>query len=284
MNADDLPPYSFLLKSFTASFESKSGGSQFGAARDFEAKVDLVTEPGAEPQERTIRLNQPLDVNGARLFLVGNGYAPQITVHDGKGNEVWSGPVPFLATDSMYTSTGVVKMPDAKPEQLGLFAVFLPTAGTDPQTGAEVSVFPDDDNPKLQVYAFTGDLGLNDGTPQSVYLLDQSNLSQVKGADGKQFTKTIAVGDSVDLPGGNGTVTFDGVTRYIALDVRYDPTKTYVLVFALLALAGVTASLFVRRRRVWFRVTRGADGKTVVASAACPGPRTRNSPLRCVVS
>ncbi|GAB3272876.1 cytochrome c biogenesis protein ResB [Kineosporia babensis] len=264
VGADDLPPYSFTLKSFTAEFDSESTGDQFGAARDFEAKVDLVREPGAEPQEQTIRVNQPLDVDGARLFLVGNGYAPVITVRDGEGNEVWSAAVPFLSNDANYTSTGVVKMPDAKPEQLGLLGVFLPTAGTDPDTGAEVSVFPDDDNPKLQVYAFTGDLGLDDGVARSVYVLDEGKLEQVKNAEGEQFTQTIGVGESVELPGGNGTVTLDGVSRYVALDIRYDPTKVYALVFALMALFGVTASLFVRRRRVWFRVTPGADGTTVV--------------------
>ncbi|GAB6901154.1 cytochrome c biogenesis protein ResB [Kineosporia succinea] len=264
VGSDDLTPYSFTLKSFTADFDDQADGNQFGAARDFEAKVDVVPEPGAKAEERSIRVNDPLDVNGSRVFLVGNGYAPEITVHDGEGNEVWSGAVPFLSTDSNYTSTGVVKMAGAKPEQLGLFAIFLPTASTDPVTGAEISVFPDDNNPRMQVYAYTGDLGLDDGVGQSVYVLDQSKLEQVKDADGKQFTQTIGVGDTLTLPGGNGTVTLDGVTRYVALDVRYDPTKMYVLVFALMALFGVTASLFVRRRRVWFRVTTSDAGLTTV--------------------
>ena len=44
--------------------------------------------------------------------------------------------------------------------------------------------------------------------------------------------------------------TFEGLRRYAALDVRYDPSKLWVLGFALVALAGVTVSLFVRRRRV----------------------------------
>ncbi|GAA3615583.1 cytochrome c biogenesis protein ResB [Kineosporia mesophila] len=264
VGSDDLAPYSFTLKSFDADFDKVSTGNQFGAARDFEGKLEVIEKPGATPVERTIKVNDPLDVNGSRVFLVGNGYAPKITVRDGEGNVVASGAVPFLSTDSNYTSTGVVKAADAKPKQLGLMAVFLPTASTDPDTGAEISVFPDDDNPKLQLYAFTGDLGLDDGVGRSVYVLDTSRLTAIKGSDGKQFTKTIGVGESVKLPGGNGTVTFDGVTRYVALDVRYDPTKIYVLVFALAALCGVTASLFVRRRRVWFRVTPSAGGITAV--------------------
>lgn len=283
VDSDDLAPYSLTLEDFTATFDDTSTGNQFGAARDFEANVKVVEEPGADPVQETIRVNHPLDVQGSRMFLVGNGYAPQITVHDGEGNVVWSGAVPFLSTDSNYTSTGVVKMPDAQPEQLGLFAVFLPTAATDPDTGETVSVFPDDQNPELQIYAYTGDLGLDDGAAQSVYTLDQTNLSAVTDADGDQFTKTIAVGDTVTIPGGNGTVTFDGVTRYVALDVRYDPTKVYVLVFAVLALFGVTASLFVRRRRIWFRVTAAPGAPQLCAVSVGGLSRTEDTQLAAEV-
>lgn len=280
VDSDDLSPYSLTVKDFTATFDDTSSGNQFGAARDFTATVDVVDEPGADAEEKTLRVNHPLDIGGSRVFLVGNGYAPQITVHDGEGNVVWSGAVPFLSTDSNYTSTGVVKMPDAQPDQLGLFGVFLPTAATDDETGQSVSIFPDDQNPELEIFAYTGDLGLDDGVAQSVYELDQTNLTAVTDSDGDQFTETLAVGDTVTIPGGNGTVTFDGVTRYVGLDVRYDPTKAYVLVFAVLALLGVTASLFVRRRRVWFRVVPGEGGAAGLTAVSIGGlSRTEDTQL-----
>jgi cytochrome c biogenesis protein len=52
-----------------------------------------------------------------------------------------------------------------------------------------------------------------------------------------------------------GTVSFDGIKRYASLDVDYNPGAGWVLVFALLALLGVTVSLLVPRRRVWVRKT-----------------------------
>ncbi|MGI8612641.1 MAG: cytochrome c biogenesis protein ResB, partial [Nocardioidaceae bacterium] len=64
-------------------------------------------------------VNHLLDVDGSSVYLVGQGYAPEVTVRDGKGDVVFSGAVPFLPEDASYTSSGVVKVPDAQPAQLG---------------------------------------------------------------------------------------------------------------------------------------------------------------------
>jgi cytochrome c biogenesis protein len=85
--------------------------------------------------------------------------------------------------------------------------------------------------------------------------------------DGKAFRSILAVGQSATLPDRAGTVTFDGVKRYAALNVRSDPTKIWVLVFAVIALAGLTASLFIHRRRVWVRASVDPEGRTVVEVA-----------------
>jgi cytochrome c biogenesis protein len=59
------------------------------------------------------------------------------------------------------------------------------------------------------------------------------------------------------LPEGLGTATFDGLKRFASLDVSYNPGGIWVLIFALLSLAGVTTSLMVPRRRVWVRKVEG---------------------------
>jgi cytochrome c biogenesis protein len=110
-------------------------------------------------------------------------------------------------------------------------------------------------------------LGLDDGVPQSVHQLDVSTLTQLKGKDGKPTRLLMAPGETMTLPDGAGSVTFEGVKRFAALDIRYDPTKGAALIAALLALAGLTTSLFVRRRRLWVRVGVDADGRTVVEAA-----------------
>jgi cytochrome c biogenesis protein len=252
VGADDLPPFSLTLDRLSVEFEDEVGGNQFGQPRQFEARLAVRSGADAEPRQRIMRVNRPLDVGGTRMFLVGNGYAPVVTVRDGEGNVVQDGPVPFLPQDAKYTSNGVLKLPDAKPRQLGVRAFLLPTYVQSPQ--GPLSVFPDATRPRLVLAAWTGDLGMDEGTPQSVYVLDTSRMQPLE-QDGRQFTASLAPGQTVTLPEGAGTVTFTGLKRYAAFDIRYDPTKLWVLGFAVLSLAGLTASLFVRRRRVWVRAT-----------------------------
>ena len=55
----------------------------------------------------------------------------KVTVKDGDGNVAFSGPVVFLPQDGNFTSAGVIKAPDARPERLGFEGIFLPTAVLD---------------------------------------------------------------------------------------------------------------------------------------------------------
>ena len=49
--------------------------------------------PGAAAVEDTIKVNHPLEMDGAGVFLLGNGYAPVVTIKDGS-------PVRPIATES----------------------------------------------------------------------------------------------------------------------------------------------------------------------------------------
>ena len=67
-----------------------------------------------------LQVNHPLIVDGVRVFLIGHGYAPVFRVTDGTGHVVFDGPVPFIPVEtSGLTSEGVIKVPDATPQQLG---------------------------------------------------------------------------------------------------------------------------------------------------------------------
>ncbi len=268
----NLTPVAVTLDRLRVRFETQAKGSQFGAPRQFDADLTVRDEPGASPRRVTVSPNQPLDSGGVRMFLVGNGYAPVITVRDGEGKVAFSGPVPFLPTgQANYKSLGVVKVPYAKPRQIGLTGFFLPTYAIDPREGP-VSLFPDAVEPRLALTAFVskpGEDGMTTGgVPTSVYSLDTSRLEQLRASDGEALRLVLAPGTATTLPGGAGTVSFDGLRRYAALDVRYDPSKGWVLAAAVVALAGLMASLFVRRRRVWFSARRDGDGRTVVEAAA----------------
>ncbi|HSK27394.1 MAG TPA: cytochrome c biogenesis protein ResB [Jiangellales bacterium] len=270
----DLPPFALDLDEFVMDFVDE--GPSAGSAEEFAATVTLVREPGAEPETRTIRVNEPLTVSGTSVHVLNPGYAPVVTVRDAGGEVLFTGPAPFLPQDDSFTSTGVVKVPvppgRGLGEDLGIEGIFLPTAVLDEQ--GPRSVFPEPRNPALFLTAYHGDLGLDDGVPQSVYRLDTEAMEQLTGADGSPFRAGLSVGESVDLPDGFGSVTFDGYVTWVNFQVGRNAGKELALLGSLLALAGMMASMFVRRRRAWVRVSAAGPGRTVVQVAGLDRSQT----------
>lgn len=252
-----LEPFNFTLDDFNATF--MDAGPTMGQPTAFSADLSYQSAPGAAVDKKALEVNHPLTIGSTSIFLVGNGYAPVITVRDGKGKVVYSGPTVFLPENSTYASWGVVKVPDAEPTQIGFEGQFLPTYGYSKQTGA-VSRFPDALAPTLSLTAFAGDLALGSGVPQSVYSLDKTKLAAVKGANGTPLTLTIPMGSSRALPGGLGTITFDGLKRWTKLQVSATPAEPFALGGVAFGLLGLLASLFVRPRRIWMRARAGGQG------------------------
>jgi cytochrome c biogenesis protein len=253
---DRLPPFAFTMSDFEATFERE--GSQRGAPRSFAATLQYTAEPGAPVEQRAVSVNAPLRVDGAKVFLVGHGYAPHIKVTDSTGRVVFDDTVVFLPQDGSFTSTGVVKAPDGTP-QLGLQALFAPTAALDAVQGPH-STFPAPDDPALFLSAWSGDLGLDSGTPRNVFSLDTSGLEKLGLA-------ALRPGESWDIPGGQGTVEFVGLDRWASFTISRDPGKGLALAAAISAIVGLCLSLFVRRRRIWVRVDPVApsDGTDTLA-------------------
>jgi cytochrome c biogenesis protein len=54
------------------------------------------------------------------------------------------------------------------------------------------------------------------------------------------------------------------VRDWVSLQVSHDPAQVWVLISAVFVLAGLMASLAVRRRRFWVRLTPQAGGATRV--------------------
>ena len=244
VNTAALPPFSFTLDHFSATYEPQ-GGTKAGEPRSFDADVTYRSDPDATPETQTVEVNSPLNIDGAKVFLIGHGYAPVLQVKDSKGRVVFDGPTPFLPTDGNFTSTGVVKMPDSDP-QLAFRALFLPTTALDQQMGPH-SVYPDTLDPSVFLSAYKGNLGLDDGIPQSVYKLDTSQLTQIG-------LKALRPGETWTMPDGLGSVTFTGIKQYATFDVASNPGTGVALLAAIMAIAGLMLSLFVPRRRMWVRV------------------------------
>ncbi len=263
-DAANLAPFSFAVRDFKVAYEPSGEGR--GTPLYFNADLSVTDKPGDAPYNYDLRVNHPLQVDGTSVFLVGHGYAPDVTVRDGQGKVAFSGPVIFLPQDSSLTSFGVIKAPDAQPTQLGFEGYFFPTAATTPQ-GQPYSTFPDANNPLLVLTAYSGDLGLNTGLPQSIYVLDKTKLSPFKSPSGQARVLVLPVGQTIRLPGAAGSITFNGLKPWVQLQVSQQPGKVIPLVGVLAAIAGLLFSLFIRPRRTWVRV-READGHTVVEAAA----------------
>ena len=260
-----LDPFRLRLDHFDSEFTAS------GLPVSFQANVTF-TEPGGQTVADTIRVNHPLEVDGGKIYLQGNGYAPSFTVKDADGNIAFSGAVPFLPQDGVYTSTGVIKVPDVtRGDQLGFRATLYPSAAPTVD-GSIVSVNPQANNPVILLTAYTGDLGLDAGIPQNVYQLDESQLSPVRGDDNLPLVVDLRPGDTITLPDGLGTVTWDSLPRFVALDLRADPSLPWILGTSLASLLGIGISLFAPRRRLWLILTPGDRERTLVEAAALAPP------------
>jgi cytochrome c biogenesis protein len=269
-DSDSQEPFRLTLEEFSATFTDTA------RPEDFRADVTLTREDGTSTQE-SIKVNSPLTAGSARVYLTGNGYAPVITVTDAGGQIAFSGPVLFLPQDTAYTSTGVIQVPDANggDPQLGFSGQLFPTAIVADDGTVLGSSYPQPNDPVLILNVWTGDLGLDDGTPQNLFELDTTGLEQAMTEmdDGTEVPLELELrpGETVDLPDGQGTVTFGDLPRFAALDVRWDPSIPWMGVFAALAFAGLAASLFLPRRRIWLRIEPTASGTVVHAAALARG-------------
>ncbi|MEZ0140649.1 cytochrome c biogenesis protein ResB [Microbacterium sp. NRRL B-14842] len=272
---DSFAPYSMRLDSFDVTYQP-FGEPGSGQAGNFSANMTI--QENGEEREGAVKVNEPLGVADDDVFLLGNGYAPTVTVRDPEGNVVFHNSTPFLPQDNNMTSLGVLKVPDGLAEQVGLVGFFYPTTGV-LDTGAFFSAYPDLTNPTLTLDVYTGDLGINDGVPRSVYVLDTSDMTKLTGRSTDVESIELSPGETAQLPNGLGSVTFDdespegatdaseSVKRFASLQIHRDESGVFVLGFALLALGGLMLALFVPRRRVWVKAT-AADGAVDLEYAA----------------
>jgi len=258
---EDLVPFGFSLDDFRADYDDD------GRALNFEADVTWTPDagdPDAGEQPYALRVNHPLTVDRARLYLLGHGYAPHLKLVDAAGEVAFDQPVACLPQDVNFLSSCVVKVPDATGEQYAFEGVFTPTTVPDPETGRVTSVHPAPDLPALTLVGYTGDLGLGTGASQSVYRIeDRDRLEPLD--DGRP--RLLEPGDTWTLPDG-ATLTWVDTPEWVTVQVTQDPGKTLALVASVTMIGGLLLSLFVRRRRVWVRVrpaeSDAAPGTTVV--------------------
>jgi cytochrome c biogenesis protein len=262
VNPGDLEPFCLTLDGFQARFLDT------GQPADYRASVSVSV--GSSVSSRVIKVNDPLRLSRARVYLVGHGYAPVLRYTDRSG-KAQTIVAPFLYLDDNKTSSGVVSFPDANrsapaKQQVAFAGVYIPTSdGSSP-----VSVFPAERNPVLVITPYRGDLGVDSGVPRSVYTLDQRQIDTGK-LRAVSSPLRLRPGESATLDDGT-RVDFLGTRPWTALSVRYDPGEQIVLVGAVCLLVGLLASLTGRRRRVFFRVpVEGPVSAGALARSEYPG-------------
>ncbi|MQA80259.1 MAG: cytochrome c biogenesis protein ResB [Streptosporangiales bacterium] len=252
-----MAPFTVTLDEFRASYVATGEGR--GTPERFDAYVRYRERPDAPTRRYDLRVNAPLAMDGTSVYLLGHGYSPEFTVRDGKGNVVYTGAAPFVPQETQtFVSKGVVKAVSAEP-QMGFEMFFLPTFKVTKR--GPTSAFPAPLDPVVLMVAYEGDLGVDDGTAQSVFTLDTTKMTQVRLPQQSQLMRP---GQTAELPGERGSVEFTGLKEYATLQVNRDPGKGPALASTAVAIGALLLSLFIRRRRVWVRASTGATGHVVV--------------------
>lgn len=258
VSTSKLTPFSFTLDDFAATYQRS------GEGKSFDAHVTYANSLGGQKHTYDLRVNHPLRFGSSTLYLLGHGYTLHVVAKDAKGNVAYDDKVPCLPQDGVFTSICTIKIPGTSP-QVGILGFLFPTAAFDPINQNVVSEFPALNRPNLSIRAFTGDLGLSSGRPQSVYTLDTDKMKVAIESDVidlRNPEETTIKG----LPGGT-TVSLEGVSEWATFQVKRDPAKKLTFIASVLIVAGLTASLFIKRRRLWVRATE-KDGRTLVEVGA----------------
>lgn len=256
-----LEPFSVRLDDFEGVYQLDPASGVYQPT-DFTAHLS-TRSPDADWASVDLKVNHPVEVGGTKMYLLGNGYAPVVTVRDADGEVAFSGPVAFLPQDGNLRSLGVIKVPDGLDEQLGFLGFFYPDPlELDDGTYTSLSPYAGDAS-LLTLTVYTGDLGLDAGVSVNAYSLDTDELTQIAGPKADAAALELVQGETAELPDGLGTIEFDGLKRFASVEFHHDPTEGWVLVFALLILGGLLVSLFVPRRRMWIKVVPEDAGQGV---------------------
>jgi cytochrome c biogenesis protein len=267
VDGTDLTPFCLRVDGFEAQYLPNGQAESFRADLGYQTATDLEAGRTDEWRSYELQVNHPLRIDGNRVYLLGNGYAPRFTVTfpDGqqRTGEIQWRPVDMATLLSegatKFEPPGVTDDEQRRTSQLAITGLLAPTT-----SGGQLvtSVFPDLRGPEVAIDVLRGDLGLDDGRGQSIFQVDMRKVES--GELVRVARANLVPGQSVTLDDGT-VVRFDGVQDWINIQVSHDPGQEAVLVFAVLLLVGLGLSLTIRRRRFWARITPSDDGtRTVV--------------------
>ncbi|MGB3769747.1 MAG: cytochrome c biogenesis protein ResB [Rhodococcus sp. (in: high G+C Gram-positive bacteria)] len=264
-----LDPFCVRVKNFTADYLPNGQAEMFTSDISYQSGADLTTGTWSDYR---LKVNSPLRLGNQRVYLTGHGYAPTFTVTFPDG-QTRTETIQFRPDDATtFLSSGALRIdppggsytdPDERRRnQIAIEGLFAPTAEFN---GALLSSrFPEMTDPAVAIDIYRGDAGLDTGIPQSIFALGTSMIEQ--GRLVKQDRVNLRPGQFATLDDGT-TVRFDGAKEFANLQVGYDPTQKWVLVFATTMMLGLVVSLTIRRRRVFVRIRPTGTGHAEVQMA-----------------
>lgn len=268
VDGTDLDPFCVRVDDVTVDFLPTGQPERYAAALGYQTAEDLDAGLAEQWRSFPLSVNNPLRLDGNRVYLLGQGYAPVFTVTYPNG-EQRTGEIQWRPVDqstllsegaTKFEPPGITDDEQRRRGQLAVTGLLAPTS-----SGGEIvtSLFPALRDPEVAVDVLRGDLGLDDGRGQSIFEVDRGQVES--GELVRVARANLVPGQEVVLDDGT-RVRFDGVNDWANLQVSHDPGQLWVLVFAITVLLGLGASLGVRRRRFWARLTPapGASGRTVV--------------------
>ncbi|ACV77338.1 cytochrome c biogenesis protein ResB [Nakamurella multipartita] len=269
VDGTQLSPFCLDVRSFDAEYTPAGQATSFVAEVGSQAGSQAGTDAW---DPAALQVNDPLRLDGERVYLIGHGYTPhfQVSFPDGTVRD-YAQPFAPTPNDPNFTSEGAVKIldppgvtgDDVRKHQLAIVGIFAPTVFL--HGGIMTSSYPAANNPGVAVDVYRGDLGMEGGRSQSVFSIDTNQVD--KGALVKQARSNLMPGESITLDDGT-VITFTGYNEWVSLQTSFDPAQGWALVFAVTLLIGLMISLVIKRRRVWFRLTpppAGGDAHPVRA-------------------
>jgi len=220
-------PGLLLVKNYD--FEAP-GFLETGQATDFTTDLG-VFQNGQEVARKTIRVNDPLAVDGYTFHQNGFGPAPDLLITGANGKPLWDGAVPLTDTAAGHPY-GTMSVPG---RDVGLELLL----GQDADGVGNLLVLP---------YAVTG--RNDDGTPK-IQTLDASAFA-------------LRAGEANAPAGLDFSVGLRKFTDYTLIIAKKDPGQGIVWAAFGFLIAGIAISFYLPRRRIWARL--GKDGSLALVA------------------
>ena len=244
-----------------------------------------ATAPTARTQKTAIQVNEPLEIDGSKVYLIGHGYAPVVTVRDGQGKVVYPerraaaahrlerhlAPVRSRSWTATGTRTASRNSSASTPSSC------RPSRAPGRATCSPSS--PRSTTPVLALSALPRQPGRRLGPPAERVPAGHLQDEAVQGREGRAAQDEAAARRDHEAAERRRV---DHVRQGHQAVGRASRSPTSPATAGRSSersprSSGLAGSLFIQRRRVWVRATAGADGVTVVEMARPRPQRVREA-------